>query len=181
MRTSLIAIPVLAAALVAGCGGSSSPDGGKPSRPADPNAAEKSPPGDIPDNQAFVAYTPSGADYSVKVPEGWGRRSSGKAVTFSDKLNSVTMEAVPASTKLPSGQSQRRVKTVKRRAGSAELVTYLAPAKPNPVTGKSGEDAIERYVFHHAGEDVVLTLKGPKGADNVDPWRIVTNSLTFKG
>lgn len=181
MRTSLIAIPVLAAALVAGCGGSSSPDGGKPSRPANPNAAEKSPPGDIPDNQAFVAYRPAGADYSVKVPEGWGRRSVGKAVTFSDKLNSVTMEAVPAGTKLRSGQAQRKGRAVQRKAGKAELVTYIAPAKPNRVTGKSGEDAVERYVFHHSGEDVVLTLRGPKGADNVDPWRIVTNSLTFKG
>jgi hypothetical protein len=25
--------------------------------------------------------------------------------------------------------------------------------------------------------DVVLTLSGPKGADNVDPWRKITDSL----
>jgi len=175
MRTSLIAAAVVAAALTAaGCGESTG-------KPANPNAAEKSPPGDIPDNQAFVAYRPAGADYSVKVPEGWGRRASGKAVTFSDKLNSVTMEAVPAGTKLRSGQAQRKGRAVQRKAGKAELVTYIAPAKPNPVTGKSGEDAVERYVFHRSGEDVVLTLRGPKGADNVDPWRIVTNSLTFEG
>jgi hypothetical protein len=25
----------------------------------------------------------------------------------------------------------------------------------------------------------VLTLSGPKGADNVDPWKIVTDSLRY--
>jgi hypothetical protein len=177
-----IAIPVVAIALVAaGCGGSSSSEAGASKQPANPNAAENSPPGDIPDNQAFVVYRPPQADYSVKVPEGWGRRTTGKAVTFSDKLNSVTMVAVPAGTKLPAGQNQRKVATVTRKAGKAQRVTYLAPAKPNPVTGKRGTDAVERYVFHHGKEEVVLTLAGPKGADNVDPWRIVSNSVTFEG
>jgi hypothetical protein len=40
---------------------------------------------------------------------------------------------------------------------------------------------VERYVFFHKGKDVVLTLSGPKGADNVDPWRIVTDSLRWSG
>jgi hypothetical protein len=31
----------------------------------------------------------------------------------------------------------------------------------------------------HDGREVVLTLSGPKGADNVDPWRIVTDSLRW--
>ena len=31
----------------------------------------------------------------------------------------------------------------------------------------------------YKGKDVVLTLSGPKGADNVDPWRIVTDSLRW--
>src|SRR4051812_48153512 len=110
MRSTWITIPVLVVALLAvGCGGSA--------KPPDPNRAEMSPPGDIPDNQVFVVYRPAQADYSVKVPEGWGRRTTGKAVTFSDKLNSVTMVAVPAGTKLPAGQTQRKVTTVTRKAG----------------------------------------------------------------
>jgi len=32
----------------------------------------------------------------------------------------------------------------------------------------------------HSGTEVVLTLAGPKGADNVDPWRTVTDSLAWK-
>ncbi|CAN5582324.1 hypothetical protein BH20ACT18_BH20ACT18_05470 [soil metagenome] len=72
-----------------------------------------------------------------------------------------------------------KVTTVSRRAGTAIRITYLADAKPNPVTGKAGRDAVERYVFFRKGKEAILTLSGPKGADNVDPWRIVTDSLTW--
>jgi hypothetical protein len=180
---------------IAGCGGSSSSGGGESSTPVDPNAAEVSPPGDIPDNQAFVAYAPPGGGYSVKVPEGWGRTAQGRAVTFTDKLNAIRVEAVPAnaaptpstakSTELPKlartveGFQRPSVTTVTRKGGRAVRITYLADTKPDPVTGKTGKDAVERYLFFHNGRDLVLTLSGPKGADNVDPWMIVTNSVQW--
>ncbi len=178
---------------VAGCGGSSG-SASKDKAP-NPNAAEKSPPGDIPDNQAYVPYKPPTGGYSVKVPEGWARTASGGSVTFTDKLNSVTMKAVPAKkeltpvearrTEVPKlaamvkGFQLRKVSTVMRKAGPAVRITYLAAGKPDAVTGKSRTLAVERYVFFHKGKDVVLTLSGPKGPDNVDPWKIVTDSLTF--
>jgi hypothetical protein len=49
------------------------------------------------------------------------------------------------------------------------------------VTGKPGTDAVERYAFFHKGIEVVLTLSGPKGADNVDPWMLVSDSLRWTG
>lgn len=182
------------AAGAAGCGGSSS-GSGNASKPVDPNKAEVSPAGDIPDNQAFVAYTPPRGGYSVKVPEGWARKSSGGSTTFTDKLNSITMEAVPAKVRLTSGDAKRtelpklaktvkgfqpgKVSSVVRNAGPAVRITYLSAGQPDPVTGKSRPEAVERYVFFHKGKDVVLTLKGAKGADNVDPWKIVTDSLRY--
>jgi len=54
-------------------------------------------------------------------------------------------------------------------------------APPDPVTGKTVTDSVERYVFTHGGRTAVLTLSGPRGADNVDPWRIVTDSLRWTG
>ena len=45
--------------------------------------------------------------------------------------------------------------------------------------GKQHVNAVERYQFSQGGKTVVLTLSGPKGADNVDPWRIVTDSLRW--
>src|SRR5262245_2968240 len=86
-RAVLIPVVAVAAAVtVAGCGGGSSS-----SSTVSPNAAEASPPGDIPDNQVFVAYTPPGAGFSVKVPEGWSQTKGANGVTFTDKLNSVTI------------------------------------------------------------------------------------------
>jgi hypothetical protein len=201
MRTrSVVAAVAAALALgVAGCGGSSSPSNppaaGSKARTVDPNGPEVSPAGDIPDNQAYVAYSPPGAGYSVKVPEGWARTTSGGVTSFTDKLNRIRMQTVPApvaltvrdarSSEIPklakhvAGFNAGTVSTVTRSAGPAVRITYQANSPTDPVTGRSHTDAVERYVFFHGGKDVVLTLSGPKGADNVDPWRIVTDSLRY--
>jgi hypothetical protein len=160
-----------------------------------PNAPDVTPPGDIPDTQVFLAYSPPGGGYSVKVPEGWSRSNSGGATVFTSNLNSIRLEAVPTS-KAPTlasakqslvpqlshsvnGFSTPKVSTVSRTAGPAVLITYFAWGTPNPVTGKKPPEAVERYIFFHKGKEVILTLSGEKNADNVDPWRTVTNSLRF--
>jgi len=161
-----------------------------------PNAPEVNAAGDIPDNQVFVAYSPPAGGFSVKVPEGWARSEAGGVVTFTDKLNSVRLESVAAAsaptvasvtqTDLPRIQGASghfepgAVKAVTRPAGTAVLVTYRADAAPDPVTGKVVHDDVERYAFWRAGTTVILTLSGPQGADNVDPWRIVTDSFGWR-
>lgn len=162
---------------------------------ASPNAPEVVAPGDIPDNQAFVAYTPPGAPFSVRVPEGWSRSSAGGAVTFSDKYNSIEIRSQSTSTPPTSASVTAEVKaahakdsgfnlgqitTVQRQSNSGILATYEIGSAPNAVTGKSALLAVEHYEFAHNGTTVVLTLSGAKGADNVDPWRKVTDSLTWK-
>jgi hypothetical protein len=195
MRTRTALAAGAAALVIAGCGGSHASGGAATG--VDPNAPEVSPPGDIPDNQAFVPYSPPSGGYSVKVPEGWARTSSGGAVTFTDKLNAIRVETQSTRAPLTATQASRvelarlahsvkgfkagTVTAVTRPAGRAVRITYLADARPDAVTGKSGTDAVERYVFFHAGKDLVLTLSGPKGADNVDPWRIVTDSVRWSG
>jgi hypothetical protein len=195
MRTlSLLIVAALAVLGLAACGSSSSSSSSGSA--ADPNAPEVSPAGDIPDNQAFVAYSPPGEGFTVKVPEGWSRSSTAGTTTFTDKLNSISMQSVPAGaaptvrdarqTELPKlanrvkGFQPGSVTVVARKAGPAVRMTYLAAAPADPVTGKAHTNAVERYVFFKNGKDVVLTLAGPKGADNVDPWRIVTDSVTIR-
>jgi hypothetical protein len=191
-KRALLVIPVAVAATVAiaGCGGGSSS-----STAVSPNSAEVSPPGDIPDNQVFVAYSSPGAGFSVKVPEGWSQTNGADGVTFTDKLNSVTIssakasapptvaqaksQVVPQLAKSVKGFANPQVSTVRRNAGNAVLITYTATGKPDPVTGKSVIDAVERYTFYDKGHEAILTLSGPQGADNVDPWRIVTDSLQW--
>ncbi|MFD9606443.1 hypothetical protein [Streptomyces sp. NPDC059970] len=156
---------------------------------------EVNPAGDIPDNQVYVAWSPPGGGYTVKVPEGWARQQVGRATVFSDKFNSVRIEQSSVN-KAPSVQSVRsvdlpsvrrstknvtvgKVSTVKRSGGTAVLAIYRADSAPDQVTGKSVRQDVQRYTFWKNGNQVVLTLSGAVGADNVDPWRIVTDSFRW--
>jgi hypothetical protein len=160
--------------LLAACGGAASAGSG--ATPA-PTAADSSPPGDIPDNQAYVSYTPPGARFSVKVPEGWSQTAQAHDIRFTDKLNAIELTWDATAQPAPAGA---KLSTVTRKAGPAKRAVYTAQGQSDPVTGKVRADAVERYEFTHAGRTVVLTLSGPKGADNVDPWRIVTDSLRWR-
>lgn len=188
LAVGIASLAIAAPAAIAGCGGSGT------TTSVDPNAAEVSPPGDIPDDQAFVPYSPPGAGYSVTVPEGWSRSTNGGAVTFSDKLNSIRLDSGSASAaptvaegkaesqKLASsvsGFSPGQVSTVQRQSGPALLITYTGDGPPDPVTGKTITDAFERYEFFQGGKLGIVTVSGPDGADNVDPWMIVTDSFQW--
>ncbi|MGI5228043.1 hypothetical protein [Actinoallomurus sp. CA-142502] len=187
-----------ATAIFSACGdGSSGSSSTKapPTTPVPSSTSENNPAGDIPDNQVYVPFSPPGGGFSIKVPEGWARSQSGTATTFTDKLNSIRIETMSASAaptigsattqevpKIRSGAHgfvPGKVTTVHRKAGQAVLITYRADSAPDPVTGKTVTDAVERYDFWHAGREVVLTLSGPTGADNVDPWKLVSDSLRW--
>ncbi|MGW3916726.1 hypothetical protein ACWEBX_35235 [Streptomyces sp. NPDC005070] len=160
---------------------------------------ESNPPGDIPDNQVYVAYRPTGGSFTgftVKVPEGWARTVRGGITTFTDKLNTITITSVPASaapttgsvnaTVVPQLRSQTpkftspKASEVNRHAGRVVLLTYQGDSAKDPVTGKVVRDAFERYAYYRSGHEVNLTLSGPVNADNVDPWRIVSDSVTWR-
>jgi hypothetical protein len=169
-----------------------------------PPVVDQNPPGDIPDNQAFVAVTPVGGTpvggtpvggFTVNVPEGWARSDDSSGATFSDKYNSVHVESrlatsaptvesatateVPAVAQAGHNVAGVKVSAVTRAAGPVVLITYEADSPVNDVTGKIARLAVERYEFWHQGTEVVVTLSGPVGADNVDPWRTVTDSLRW--
>lgn len=200
------ALLVLSGAL-AGCGGTTAtpqPSMAAPTgsaiatSPVDaPSAAatESNPPGDIPDNQAFVAYTLPGGRVSVKVPEGWGRSTSGTHTVFSDKLNrieiAVSRNAAPTAASVTRDDMAKlersvpkftlgKVSTTQRSGGPVVLITYQGDSAQDPVTGKVVRDALERYSYFRNGQRLDLTLSGPANADNVDPWRIVSDSVAWQ-
>ncbi len=196
-RIASIGVIGLAAALVLGACGSnattSTPGAQSSGTTVERTAPEDNPIGDIPDTQVYVPFTASDGSFTLSVPEGWAQTADGAAVTFTDKLNTVRVDARPAAS-APSPESVKRdelssvetssggfaVELVKRRSGDAVLATYQTPSAPNPVTGTAGTDAVERYSFWRAGQEVVLTLSGPVGADNVDPWRTITDSFQWR-
>ena len=201
----------VASLLVGGCGSGASPapttqpsaadvSSGSTSRqdspqpPAGP-ATEVNPPGDIPDNQVFVDYSPPGSRLHLSVPEGWSRAVHGDVVTFSDKLNSVAVQLrrAPSAPTVASARTREvaalakavpkfaagDVTEVTRKGGRSVRITYQQDSAPDQVTGKVVRDAVERYEFFNRGQEAVISLSGPVKADNVDPWRIISDSVRW--
>ena len=164
-------------------------------RPQQPIAAEKNPPGDIPDNQAFVAFR-SPLGFAVKVPEGWARRELPNGVSFSDKYNELQVAVASAATaptlpvllagdiamleKSPKAVRVAGVKPITLPAGSAFVAHYGANSDPNPVTNKAVRLENARYYFWKAGRLATLTLSAPAGADNADQWLLMARSVTWQ-
>ncbi len=160
-----------------------------------PIAAEVSPPGDIPDNQAFVSFS-SPAGFTIKVPEGWARKESGTTISFSDKYNHVTLqqgdaarpvdEAFAKASLVPDLQKNGRavsdvkIKTATFKWGSVVVLTYDSNSEPNAVTNKQLREENETLYFAKSGKQVAITLSAPKGADNVDQWLFMANSFRWK-
>lgn len=213
-RLRATAIAVVVAAGVAACSSpsaapsGSTTGGGRTSSPSTsqsaaagaapkPAGTESNPPGDIPDTQAYVAFSVPGKPVSVKVPEGWARNLNGDITMFTDKLNGVQVRVTAStaalsqtsvrSTEVPSLQrvvpkfTLGAITTVRRAGQPVLLLTYQGDSAPNQVTGKVVRDAFERYIFVHGGLRLDLTLFAPTNADNVDPWRLVSDSVRWTG
>lgn len=208
IRIGTVAVAFVGLSALAACSSSSKPasapshsSSGGP-RPASasgtssaPRQIEVNPPGDIPDNQAFVPY--QGTGFSVTVPEGWAQSSNPAGITFADKYNNIVISTAATATaptaasarsnELPAiqaaaqGFAPGQITMVQRTAGTAILITYRALSAVNPVTGKVVNESVERYEFWRSGREVVLTLAAPVGSDNVDPWLKVTNSFRWTG
>ncbi|MDP9343417.1 MAG: hypothetical protein M3Q23_15255 [Actinomycetota bacterium] len=158
---------------------------------------ESNPPGDIPDNIQYIPYTSKAGHFTLTLPEGWSRSTASSMVTFTDnKLNVVTVAWSPASsapttstartTDVPRLRQTERafqlgdIKSVSLPAGPAVLITFTENSAPDQVTGKQYRLDVQRFEFFHNGEEAVLTLSSPVGRDNVDPWRLISESFRWK-
>jgi len=132
----------------------------------------------------------------LKVPEGWSRKTGPASSTFTSNLNSITVAWKPmaaaatvssarAST-VPALQASglafrlQAVRAVSLAGGRAVEVTYQVNSPPNPVTGRQYRLVIERFELYHSGRGAVLSLSSAVGSDNVDPWRIVSESFRWR-
>jgi hypothetical protein len=168
----------------------------KSTTPDSSHPTEFNPPGDIPDNAVFVDHVAPGSTVHFTVPEGWARKTIDGVTTYTDKYNSISIEVrraqqpptvasagrvdVPELRRTVSNFQAGPITEVTRQHGKAVHLAYLMDSAPNPVTGKVVRDAVERFEFWKAGEEAILSLSGPQGADNVDPWQIVSDSLHWQ-
>lgn len=158
-------------------------------------AGEVNPPGDIPDNQAFVTYTSSTGGYAIAMPEGWARQESGPDVAFVDKLHRFTVEITCADA-APTEESAKttdaallaaresafalvEVKSVDLPVGPAILIRYQTNSAPDEVTGKQIRLDVDRYEVFQDGRVAAISLAGPAGSDNVDVSNQVSRSFRW--
>lgn len=153
---------------------------------------EKNPPGDIPDSQVFVKFQ-SPLGFSVQIPEGWSRSERQNGVAFADKFNRIDVEIGTAtgSPSVASTKTQQAVelvstgravtikaiKNVSLPAGSAILIDFESNSEPNQVTNKQLRLESNRYLMFKNGRLATLDLSAPKGADNVDQWKLIAHSF----
>jgi hypothetical protein len=157
--------------------------------------AEKNPPGDIPDTQVFVQY--QGAGVTMKVPEGWARTDEAAGAIFADKYNGLEVTTITSTAPLTAASVTNNeakslaagrgaikitsVKDVKLDGGMAVRVDYSANSAPNPVTNKQIRlEEVRFYLQGSGGHVAVLDMSAPLGADNVDQWNLMANSLRVK-
>lgn len=160
-----------------------------------PVPAESNPPGDIPDTTVFVPFTSAAGHLTLKVPEGWSRKQTATSSTFTSNLNSISLAWHPM-TSAPSVSTARNttvpalshttlafrlesVRAVTLRGGRAVEIVYRANSAANAVTGRQYRLVIERFEFFKNGRVAVLNLSSAVGSDNVDPWRIVSESFRW--
>jgi hypothetical protein len=175
---------------VAGGGESEAGSGGA----ALPSEAESAATGDIPDNQAFLLYTDKPAGYAIRYPEGWARTGSGADVTFREKGNVIHIAVVAGPTPTPAGaeagvaELAKADPTVKAKASSelelggrpAVKIEYTRQSTPDPVTGKRLPLIVDRYEIGKGGQVAVIDLATPEGVDNVDAYRLISESFRWR-
>lgn len=208
MDKRILAVPLAAvAALTAGCGGAkrgasppattattasphtttSTKTTGASALQAEANSAAA---GDIPDNQVFLTYRDRAAGYSMTYPEGWAQQGSASKVTFRDKNNVIravvspgaawTKASVAADVRaLKGAQLQGGPQTVTLSGKPAFKVVYRTVSAPNAVTGKRVTLTVDRYYVWKPGRRAVLDLGSPVGVDNVDAYRMISESFRW--
>ena len=205
MRVCSMLAVALAACLAAGCGSGASPTttvapattaratttapptSGAGALQAEVNAAAA---GDIPDNQVFLVFRDAGAGYSLKYPEGWAQQGSGAKVSFRDKNNVIraVVSAGPAWTRasvaadlrtLKGAQVQGPPQAITLSGRPAFKAVYRTVSAPNPVTGKRVTLSVDRYYVWKQGRRAVLDLGCPVGVDNVDAYRLISESFRW--
>lgn len=194
-------------AAAAGCGSSSSSTGSSASgagagagaggqSAASQSAADtkSAATGDIPDNQQFLTFQNARSGYSIRYPEGWTQTGRGGNVTFRDKDNSIQVRVTRAAAAtsasvvaqlnaLKTGEPTLKagpVSTVSLPHGGVVKVSYSLQGAADAVTGKRPLLLIDRYVYSKGGRVATLDLASPKGVDNVDAYRMISRSFTWR-
>jgi hypothetical protein len=149
--------------------------------------------GDIPDNQQFLTFKNTAGGYSIKYPQGWSRTGNGSDVTFQDKSNTMSIKVAPGPAATPAsvsaGLKQEAASDpclspgtpTATTAGPNQVVkvTYTTKGAKSPVTGQQPKITVDRYVYSKGGKVATVDLAHPVGVDNVDAYRMISESFRW--
>jgi hypothetical protein len=150
--------------------------------------------GDIPDNAVFLTYDDATHGFAIQYVEGWQVTPTSDGVVIQDKDSSETVQIVPPvsdvkayiqNTDLPALQQTDGFRllaqdTLKVHGKQIDHLSYQQLSPPDPVTGKRLPSLVDRYYVPGANGLAVVSLSTPKGVDNVDAFKQMIESFTWK-
>jgi hypothetical protein len=149
--------------------------------------------GDIPDNQQFLTFRNRAGGYSLSYPEGWARSGNGNQVTFRQQSNTITIRVAsgpqPTPASVTAELKQEATADPCMQAGQPQAtaagpnqvvkVTYSTQGPKSPVTGQRPKINVDRYVYFKGGKVATVDLATPVGVDNVDAYRMISESFRW--
>lgn len=150
--------------------------------------------GDIPDNAVYLTYSDTAHAFSIQYVEGWQINTTSDGVLIHDKDSSETVQVLaPVSdpksyisgTDLPVLQGTGGFKlitqnTVVLHGAQVAHLQYEQLSPPDPVTSKRLPSLVDRYYISGAKGLAVVTFSTPKSVDNVDAFKLMAESFTWK-
>ncbi len=182
--------PASTPAPAAASGGGVAAGGGSALAPDAKSAAT----GDIPDNQNFLTFRDAKAGFSIRYPEGWTQSGSANRVVFRDKNNLVRVSIAsgkpPTVASVAAELAKLKASAPSLKAGTPQAVRikgkpfvkvrYTTQSVPNAVTGKRVVLGVDRYETAKGGRVATVELGTPVGVDNVDAYRMMIGSFTWR-
>jgi hypothetical protein len=151
--------------------------------------------GDIPDTTKYSPHSFPQGGFVISLPDGWSSSTTASSVHFSSAVNTVDVSWRTNSAKQSTAMVVARdVATLKHSithfhlvstmavnlsGGPAVRVDYQTTSRPDPVTGRQYRLVVKRFIFVRSHQLLFVNLSSPVGADNVDPWRIISQSVRF--
>ena len=159
----------------------------------EPSTGSRTAAGDVPDNAVFLTYRDNAHHVSIQYVEGWQVAPQPDGVTIADKDSSEKVQVVAgadaatyvATVDLPRLQAQPGFNLIKQdrvkvKGQTYDHLQYHAPSDADPVTGKQVPSTVDRYYVPGSGQMAIVTLSTPDGVDNVDAFRQMIESFTWR-
>jgi len=114
-------------------------------------------------------------------------------VTFRQQSNTITIGVAPGTQPTPASVTAQlkaeaaadpclqagRPQATTAGPNQVIKVTYTTQGQKSPVTGQRPKITVDRYVYFKGGKVATVDLATPVGVDNVDAYRMISESFRW--